>query len=84
MSEKHNLDYDAMAKAFSQSLEELFKLPDGDSRKRFIDISRVPLICQSIVSISTRLTTIESNIAWGVKIVIGTVITGILALLFTK
>ena len=49
--------------------------------KRYIDVSRIPLICQSIIGIDNRLKNIEGNITWGVRIVVGTVITALLGLI---
>ena len=82
MSENQEIDYEKLATAFSKSLEELFSLPEGDARKRFIDISRVPLICQSILGINSQLKDLQSNLTWLVRTVLGAVILGILALLF--
>lgn len=67
-----------MERAFTR----MFASEDADGQNRFINISRVPLICQSIVGINTRLENIENNITWGVKLVIGAVILGILALIW--
>lgn len=47
---------------------------------RYIDVSRIPLICQSIVGIDTRLKSIESNLAWAVRIIVGAVLVALLAL----
>ena len=80
MPEEKEIDYNKLATAFSKSLEELFQLPDDDKRKRLIDITRVPLICQAIVGIQARLEAIEANINKGVWIILTTVIVGILAL----
>lgn len=52
----------------------------GVADKRYIDITRIPLICQSIVGIDARLKGIESNITWGVRIVIGAVLVALLTL----
>ena len=54
----------------------------GVGEKRFIDISRIPLICQSIISIESRLKGIEGNLSWGVKIILGAFILGLVALVW--
>lgn len=61
---------DAVQRAFSAGV--------GD--KRYIDITRIPLICQSIVGIDSRLKGIEGDLKWGVRIVIGAIIAALLAL----
>lgn len=61
---------DAVRKAFSAEV--------GD--KRYIDITRIPLICQSIVGIDKRLLGIEQNISKGVWIVLAGVIGALLML----
>lgn len=60
----------AVSRAFSAGV--------GD--KRFIDITRIPLICQSIVGIDSRLKNIEGNVTWGVRIVVGAVLVALIAL----
>jgi len=62
-----------------EAVEDAFSAQVLD--KRYIDVSRIPLICQSIVGIDTRLKSIEGNISWGVRIVVGTVITALLGLI---
>lgn len=70
-----------MMAAFDAAFKKAFTLDDGVQR-RFIDITRANLICQSIVGIDARLKKIEDNLSWGVKIIVGGVITAVLALLF--
>ncbi len=71
-----------MASAIAQAVKEVFSLDDEQGRKRFVDISRVPLICQAILGIDQRLKTMEGNITWGVRIIIGAFIMGIVALMW--
>jgi len=71
-----------MASAFAKALQEVFSIEDGGGRKRFIDVSRVPLICQSIVGIDKRMSAIEDSLKWVTRVVIGAVILALLALLF--
>lgn len=72
---------DVMAEAIAKAIEKVFEVPDSSNKKRFIDISRVPLICQAIVTINDRLEAIESNISKGVWIVLTAVIVGLMALI---
>ena len=69
-----------LASAIAQAVKEIFSLDDGQGRKRFVDISRVPLICQAILGIDERLKTMEGNLTWGVRIVIGAFIVALTAL----
>lgn len=46
-------------KAIEKAVEKAFSA--GVDDKRFIDVSRVPLICQSIVGIEKRLTAIDEK-----------------------
>ncbi len=71
-----------MASAIAQAVKEVFSLDDGNGQKRFVDISRVPLICQAVVGIDQRLKSIEGNMTWGVRIIIGAFIMGVVALLW--
>ena len=61
------------------AVQRAFSAGVGD--KRYIDITRIPLICQSIVGINSRLEGIEGNLTWGVRIVVGAIILGLIALL---
>lgn len=65
-------------------IERVFSAEDKGGHDRFVNISRVPLICQAIVGIEERLNKIDSNIGWGVKIVLGAVILGVVALVIKK
>ena len=69
-----------LTKSVANALREVFN--ENVDSSRFIDISRIPLICQSIINISTRLDKIEGNITWGIRLILGTIILGALALLF--
>lgn len=64
-----------------EAVEDAFSAQVLD--KRYIDVSRIPLICQSIVGIDNRLRGIEGNITWGVRIVVAAVIGALLTLLFS-
>lgn len=54
------------------------------SDKRYINLERVPLICQSIVRIDSQLQSIQDNLVWGVRIVLGAVILALIATLYVK
>jgi len=63
--------------ALADALRDVF----GENAKsgRFIDITRIPLICASIVQMHEDLATIKSHMAWGVRIIIGAVLVAVLA-----
>lgn len=81
--EASNRDSEArITKAFTEALKQAFSTDlTVDGQKRFIDITRIPLICQSIIGIDSRLDSIEGNIKWGVRLVIGGVIVGVVTML---
>lgn len=68
--------------AIRDAVEDAFGA--GVKEKRYIDVSRIPLICQAIVSLDKRMEGVESNIIWGVRVVIGAVILALLALVLTN
>ena len=70
-----------LEKIISGAITKMFEAEDAEGHNRFVNVSRVPLICQAIIGINKRLEGIESNINWGVKIVIGAVILGLITLL---
>ena len=52
--EKHNKNIDpAAVKSITEALKEVFG--KGKESQKFIDISRIPLICQSIIGIHENL-----------------------------
>lgn len=65
-------------------LSKMFAAEDAEGNNRFINVGRVPLICQSILGINKRLESIESNMTWGVRIVIGAVILALLTLVLKQ
>ncbi len=83
MSQQNDMHEAQIEAIFDRSFKKAFTLDDGITR-RFVDISRANLICQSIAGIDGRLESIEGNITWGVRIVIGAVILGLLGLIFVK
>jgi hypothetical protein len=70
-----------MEAVFDRSFKRAFTLDDGVTR-RFVDISRANLICQTIVNFDARLESIEGNVKWGVRAVIGALLAGLVMLLF--
>jgi hypothetical protein len=85
MKEDHEKNKDDMsnhiAVALAHALREVFG--EGVEMQRFVDVTRIPLICKSIVNLENDVKSIKDNITWGVRIVLGAVILGILTLLFT-
>ena len=61
-------------------LDEYFNR--GVDRGKFIDTSRIPLICQDISTIHRDIADIKGNIGWVIKIIIGSVILALLGLIF--
>lgn len=47
-----------------------------------LDVSKLPLICFKIIEIQKNISNIESNIMWGVRIIIGAVLVAGLTLIF--
>lgn len=73
---------DQIRREIREAVEDAFSAQVLD--KRYIDVSRIPLICQSIVGIDARLKNIEGNITWGVRIVVGAVITALIGLIIVQ
>lgn len=49
----------AIQKAIEEGIKNAFSV--GQENQRFIDVQRIPLICQSIVSIDERLKSIDDK-----------------------
>jgi len=73
---------DRVEHAAQQAVKDELDSVMGD--KRYINLERVPLICQSILRIDKSIEGIENNINWGVKIVIGAVLLALLGLVLTR
>ncbi len=73
-----------MEAVLERVIKKQFEVEDSqnEGNKRFINLGRVPLICQSIIGIDARLSAIEGNIVWGVRIVIGAIILGLISILW--
>lgn len=76
--ESQRISAENASKAVADALREVFG--EHEESKRFIDITRIPLICQSIVGISARLDGIDDTFRWGSRIVIGAILVAILSL----
>lgn len=66
--------------ALTKALKDVFG--EGVSSGRFIDVTRIPLICQSIITMHSDIEAIKDNIKWAVRVMIGAVIAGFVALIF--
>lgn len=66
----------------AQVLREV--LDKGKAQGKYIDIGRIPFICDHIETTDKRLEKIEDNITWGVRVIIGAVITLAIALIFKR
>lgn len=60
--------------AFTVALKKAFSTDEIDGQKRFIDITRIPLICQNINQMHEDIASIKDNLKWGVRVVIGAVL----------
>lgn len=67
-----------MTDAFKGAIKEAFSTDEG-GQKRFIDITRIPLICNTIISVESRLESIEDNQKWVTRLILGGVILAVLA-----
>jgi hypothetical protein len=64
-----------MLAVVTKAFEATFNITDNNGQRRFLDVTRVPLICQSIVGISQKLESIEENMVtkevfWPVKVLV--------------
>lgn len=74
-----------MVSAVAVAVKQAFNIDDEEGRqKRFVDVSRVPLICQAIVGIDQRLKAIEANLTWGIRLVVGAVILALIYVVLPK
>lgn len=81
-----------LASAIATAVKEAFNIEDNTGQKRFVDVSRVPLICQAIIGIQQSLTKIEENMVTKetfspirslVYGMVGLVLTGVVGALLT-
>lgn len=72
---KANTQNDQTTKALVDALRIVFG--EYEETQRFVDVSRIPLLCKSVIDINLRLTSIETQlrpIFWGVSLISGAVI----------
>lgn len=67
-------------KIVQDSIQEMLA-SDALNKGRYVDVSRIPLICQSIININARLEGIESNASWAVRLILGAIIIAFIGLL---
>lgn len=67
-----------MIESFTAAIERAFST-DDDGQKKFIDITRIPVICHDIASMQRDIAAINDSLKWAVRIVIGGVIVAVLA-----
>lgn len=82
--EERILEKHEMKELIRESVMKGFSFEDTDGQRRFIDVTKEKLICQSIVNIDGRLKSIEGNITWAVRIVIGAVLAALLSLIIIQ
>ena len=63
------------------TVTHLLSVGEGQGEKKFIDITRIPLICQDITDMKKDIADINDNLKWGIRVVIGAVILGLLTML---
>jgi HPt (histidine-containing phosphotransfer) domain-containing protein len=67
-----------------EGLKEVFGNSDSDNPQQMtILVRRIPILCTNIEAMHQDISDIKGNIKWAVRLVIGTVILGVLGLLFT-
>jgi hypothetical protein len=67
-----------------EGLRQIFG--DGDSKdpqQMKVLVQRIPILCTNIETMHSDIADIKDSIRWGVRLIIGVVITGVLGLLFT-
>lgn len=65
---------------------EIIKALDNyfNQGKKFIDTSRIPLICQDISNIHSDIKEIKGTITWISRLIIGAVVLALLGVIFTS
>ena len=66
-------------KEITKALDEYFS-----QGKKFIDTSRIPLICQDIGNIHADLKEIKGTITWISRLIIGAVVLSLLGVIFVN
>lgn len=66
--------------ALLEGLKEVFGDSDDPQQMKVL-VRRIPIVCQDILKIHEDISSIKDNLTWGVRIVIGAVILGVIGLL---
>src|SRR3990167_7102289 len=57
-------------------------LEKGKDQGKYVDVGRIPFICQDIRTVKEQINEIHGNISWVVKLIVGAVILAALTLIF--
>ena len=68
-------------RAYVEATRAMLREEMSPEKGRYVDVTRIPLICQAIVGIDKRLGGIEDNQKWVTRLIIGAVIAALLALI---
>lgn len=69
--------------ALLEGLKEVFDYGDAnESGEMKVLVRRIPLICQDVKQIHSDIASINDNLKWGVRIVLGAVFVALLKLIF--
>lgn len=82
-----------MLKSLTKTIKDAFNTDDDQGQRRFIDITRIPVICRDIATMhediaiikgsiknnTDDVTSIKDSMKWAVRIVVGSIILGIVA-----
>src|SRR5688572_19817461 len=77
-SVQNELSDERIGRALSGALRDVFG--EKENSGRFIDTSRIPLICQDIKGIHGSLDEINDTMKWITRLIVGAVITALLGL----
>lgn len=73
---------DKVAKDLAVALRDVFG--ENEDAKRFIDVSRIPLLCKSVLDIHKNIDEIKDNIRWMTRLVVGTVVVALIGFVFKQ
>lgn len=65
-----------------EGLKEVFADDNKDPEQMKVLVQRIPILCTSVLQMHADIAKINENLTWGVRIVLGAVIMGVMALLF--
>lgn len=69
-------------KDFLEALDEYFNR--GIDTKKFIDVNKIPLICQDIRNIHMDIKEIKGTMTWITRLIIGAVVLALLGTILIK